>query len=161
MLWTCLCRGIPGGVSGFQLPITRRRGRQSVQGTSMWHSCKWQGGEHAKGSQGRGKQRLHTKELKPRVSSEHQWVPQLTSAETVILIRSANTQDGSSSHAIPGRDSTQNSLGMCMRGRGGDRQRARAPSICSANQVTISKKSTHLSESRDTRFSSGLWLRAV
>lgn len=27
-----LCRGIPGGVSGFQLPITRRRGRQSVQG---------------------------------------------------------------------------------------------------------------------------------
>lgn len=27
--------------------------------------------------------------------------------------------------------------------------------------LTISKESTHLSESRDTRFSSGLWLRAV
>lgn len=32
VLLTCLCRGIPGGVSGFQLSITRTRGRQSVQG---------------------------------------------------------------------------------------------------------------------------------
>lgn len=45
--WTCLCRGIPGRVSGFQLPITRR-GRQSIQedacGVQLqmarWKACK-------------------------------------------------------------------------------------------------------------------------
>lgn len=75
----------------------------------MEHRSKWQGGEHARGSEGLVKQRPHTTELKPRVSREYQGLPQLTSAETDILTESAGTigQDDPSSHAIPGRDSTQ------------------------------------------------------
>lgn len=49
-----------------------------------------------------------------------------------------------------------------MKGLAGDRQQERAPSnLLVKSLLTISKESTHLSESRDTRFSSGLWLRAV
>lgn len=72
-LWTCLCRGIPGGVSGFQLPITRRRGKWSVQrdacGAQLqmarWRACKgvWRTCET----------KTITK-LKPRICHEYHWL---------------------------------------------------------------------------------------
>jgi hypothetical protein len=89
-LWTCLCRGIPGGVSGFQLPITRRRGRQSVQGRTMEYSCRWHRGEHARASEGLVKRRPHAIE-KPRICGECKWLPQLAPAQTGTLLLTADT----------------------------------------------------------------------
>ncbi|XP_022367698.1 mannose-6-phosphate isomerase isoform X1 [Enhydra lutris kenyoni] len=83
-LWTCLCRGIPGGVSGFQLPITRRRGKQSVQGDACGAQLQMARWRACKGVRTTCETKTIT-ELKPRIRPEYHWLFPLAPAGTGSL----------------------------------------------------------------------------